>query len=159
MLFQQKRERNDDKGRHTHTHKKEKNKPPKNPNYCPFWNNNLCRDERGDITLPSMKNKTKACATPNIPVHLAGGNWIKNSHPEVKIVPLSVFVALNQRLLAIWHNFRNYFSPLRQYFTAATPSARVYQEDTNSKTCEGRFQGLQMKTLLDGVYGKAEFRL
>lgn len=24
--------------------------------------------------LFSMKNKTKACATPNIPVHLVGGN-------------------------------------------------------------------------------------
>jgi len=141
ILFQQKRERNDDKVRHTHKKKKYEKKKP----YCPFWNNNLFRHEREDISLPSMKNKTKACATPNIPVHLVGVNWIKNSHPEVRIVPLPVFVALNQRLLAVWHNFRNYFSPLGQYFTAATPSARVYKEDTNNETCKGRFQGYKWK--------------
>lgn len=132
-------------------------KPPKN--YCPFWNNNLCRDERADTSLPSMRNKTKACATPNIPVQLVGGNWIKNSHSEVKIVPLPVFVALNQKLRAIWQNFRKYFSPLRQYFKAATQSSRGYQEDTNNETFEILFQGLQKKTGLDVIYGKAEFQL
>lgn len=153
ILFWQKRKSNYDKGRHTKKKEKKKKK------YHPFWNNNLCRDERGAISLASMKHKTKAGATPNIPVHLVGGIWIKNSHPEVRIVPLSVFVALNQRLLAIWYNFRNYFSPLGQYFTAALPSSRVYREDTNNETCECPFQGLQIKTGLDRIYGKAEFRL
>lgn len=70
-------------------------------NCCLFWNNNLCRGEKGDTSPPSMKKKTKAGTTTSIPVHLVGGNWIKSSCPEVKIVPLHVFVDLNQRLLAI----------------------------------------------------------
>lgn len=118
ILFWQKKKRNDDKKADTH----------KKKFFWPFWNNNLYRDERGDISLLSMKNKTKACATPNTPAHLVGGNWIKNTHPEVKIVPVPVFAALKQRLLAIWHNFRNYFYHLGQYFTAAITGARVYQK-------------------------------
>lgn len=87
--------------RRKQTYKKMSKKRKQNKNSCLFWNNNLCRGEKGDTSPPSMKKKTKAGTTTSIPVHLVGGNWIKSSCPEVKIVPLHVFVDLNQRLLAI----------------------------------------------------------
>lgn len=51
------------------------------------------------------------------------------------------------------------FSALTLYFLAATPSARVYKEDSSNETCKGRFKEAQKKTGLSGINGKAEFRL
>lgn len=114
-----------------------------------IWNNKFCfcEDERGDIRLPSVKIRTKAGLTPNIPMHLVWNNWIKNSWPEVKIVPLCA--CCMTQLLSV-HTL---------YFSAATPSARVYKEDSSNETCKGGFQEAQKKTGLSGLDGKAEFRL
>lgn len=78
---------------------------------------------------------------------------------EVKIVPLSMRVALSQKFYLYDTTSGTTFSPLRLYFSSEPPSARVYKEDSSNESCKGRFQEAQKKTGLSRPNEKAEFRL